>query len=303
MMPSRCPRAISSSGGATSRTSSRQGPLGGLDAPRPGSGARHAIYIAFRNVYETFLIFSCVPLALVGGVLGLMLNGLPFSISAGVGFVALSGIAVLNGVVLINCFNDLHREGVHGQDLIHQGTDLRIRPVLMTALVEIFGFLPMMLSSGVGSEVQRPLASVVIGGVVSSTLLTLVVLPVLVSLLEKKIWSEKEVELMKEIKAVIKPHKAEECSELFTPSPTSPGCIVSPSQGYGRSPKSPNGDVLESDEWTKLELVVSDRMVETVLKTIQSRAHTGNKGDGKIFVIEAVDTLAIRTGKRGNEAI
>ncbi|MBK7207370.1 MAG: efflux RND transporter permease subunit [Elusimicrobia bacterium] len=153
------------------------------------------IYIAFRNVYETFLIFSCVPLALVGGVLGLMLNGLPFSISAGVGFVALSGIAVLNGVVLINCFNDLHREGVKGQDLIHQGTDLRIRPVLMTALVEIFGFLPMMLSSGVGSEVQRPLASVVIGGVVSSTLLTLVVLPVLVSLLEKKIWSEKEVEL------------------------------------------------------------------------------------------------------------
>ncbi|MBK8575269.1 MAG: efflux RND transporter permease subunit [Elusimicrobia bacterium] len=82
------------------------------------------IYIAFRNVYETFLIFSCVPLALVGGVLGLMLNDLPFSISAGVGFVALSGIAVLNGVVLINCFNDLHREGVHGQDLIHPGHGL-----------------------------------------------------------------------------------------------------------------------------------------------------------------------------------
>ncbi|MBK8870234.1 MAG: efflux RND transporter permease subunit [Elusimicrobia bacterium] len=98
-------------------------------------------------------------------------------------------------MVLINCFNDLHRLGVTGKDLIHQGTDLRIRPVLMTALVEIFGFLPMMLSSGIGSEVQRPLASVVIGGVVSSTLLTLVVLPVLVSLLEKKIWREKEVEL------------------------------------------------------------------------------------------------------------
>ena len=153
------------------------------------------IYVAFRNGYETTLIFSCIPLALVGGVLGLMLNGLPFSISAGVGFVALSGIAVLNGVVLINCFNDLHLKGVKGMALIQQGTDLRIRPVLMTALVEIFGFLPMMLSTGVGSEVQRPLASVVIGGVLSSTLLTLAVLPVLVSLLEKKIWSEKEVEL------------------------------------------------------------------------------------------------------------
>lgn len=153
------------------------------------------IYVAFRNGYETILIFSCIPLALVGGVLGLMLNGLPFSISAGVGFVALSGIAVLNGVVLINCFNDLHKNGVRGMALIQQGTDLRIRPVLMTALVEIFGFLPMMLSTGVGSEVQRPLASVVIGGVLSSTLLTLAVLPVLVSLLEKKIWSEKEVEL------------------------------------------------------------------------------------------------------------
>jgi len=150
------------------------------------------IYVAFRNVYETFLIFSCVPLALVGGVLGLMLNDLPFSISAGVGFVALSGIAVLNGVVLINCFNDLHRNGLRGNELIRQGTDLRIRPVLMTALVEIFGFLPMMLSTGVGSEVQRPLAAVVIGGVMSSTLLTLIVLPVLVSLLEKRIWSEKD---------------------------------------------------------------------------------------------------------------
>jgi heavy metal efflux system protein len=149
------------------------------------------LYVAFRNAYETFLIFSCVPLALVGGVLGLMLNELPFSISAGVGFVALSGIAVLNGVVLINCFNDLHRHGIKGRDLIRQGTDLRIRPVLMTALVEIFGFLPMMVSTGVGAEVQRPLAAVVIGGVISSTLLTLVVLPVLVSLLEKKIWQER----------------------------------------------------------------------------------------------------------------
>ncbi len=143
------------------------------------------IYAAFKNVYQTALIFACVPLALVGGVLGLLFNGLPFSISAGVGFIALSGIAVLNGVVLVNYFNDLHTQGLQGEALIKKGTLLRLRPVLMTALVDIFGFLPMMLSHGVGSEVQRPLASVVIGGIVSSTLLTLLVLPALYSIFER----------------------------------------------------------------------------------------------------------------------
>lgn len=150
------------------------------------------IFAAFRNVIQTALVFSCVPLALVGGVLGLMLNSLPFSISAGVGFVALSGIAVLNGVVLINVFNDLREKGLKGVEMIRVGTEMRIRPVLMTALVEIFGFLPMMLSHGVGAEVQRPLASVVIGGVISSTLLTLVVLPVLVRMLEARIWRKND---------------------------------------------------------------------------------------------------------------
>lgn len=145
------------------------------------------IYAAFKNLVQTFLIFSCIPLALVGGVMGLIFNGLPFSISAGVGFIALSGIAALNGVVLINCFNDLHKQGLSGEDLIRKGTLLRLRPVLMTALVDIFGFLPMMLSSGIGSEVQRPLASVVIGGIVSCTLLTLIVLPSLYGIFEKKI--------------------------------------------------------------------------------------------------------------------
>ncbi|MBC7690248.1 MAG: efflux RND transporter permease subunit [Methylotenera sp.] len=144
------------------------------------------IYAAFKNVYQTALIFVCVPLALVGGVLGLILNGLPFSITAGVGFIALSGIAVLNGVVLVNYFNVLHAEGMSGESLIRKGTLLRLRPVLMTALVDIFGFLPMMLSHGVGSEVQRPLASVVIGGIVSSTLLTLFVIPALYRTFEKK---------------------------------------------------------------------------------------------------------------------
>jgi cobalt-zinc-cadmium resistance protein CzcA len=144
------------------------------------------IYAAFKNVFQTALIFVCVPLALVGGVLGLMLNGLPFSISAGVGFIALSGIAVLNGVVLMNYFNELQRQGLSGDELVKKGTLLRLRPVLMTALVDVFGFLPMMLSSGIGSDVQRPLAAVVIGGIVSSTCLTLAVLPALYRMFEEK---------------------------------------------------------------------------------------------------------------------
>lgn len=144
------------------------------------------IYAAFGNVAQTILIFSCVPLALVGGVIGLIFNGLPFSISAGIGFIALSGIAVLNGVVLVNFFNQLKAEGKTGKDLVLSGTLVRLRPVLMTALVAIFGFIPMMLSSGIGAEVQRPLASVVIGGIVSSTLLTLIVLPILFSKFESK---------------------------------------------------------------------------------------------------------------------
>ncbi len=135
------------------------------------------IFVVFKNLLETFLIFSGIPLALVGGVLGLQLNDLPFSISAGIGFIALSGIALLNGVVLISYFNQLKQEGMFGEALIKKGALIRLRPVLMTALVEVFGFLPMMLSHDVGAEVQKPLATVVIGGVISSTLLTLVVLP------------------------------------------------------------------------------------------------------------------------------
>ena len=144
------------------------------------------IYAAFGNVYQTAAIFLCVPLALVGGVVALLLNELPFSISAGVGFIALSGIAVLNGVVLMNYFNHLRRGGATGDDLVKRGTLLRLRPVLMTALVDVFGFLPMMLSNGIGSDVQRPLATVVIGGIISATALTLVVLPALYRTLERR---------------------------------------------------------------------------------------------------------------------
>jgi cobalt-zinc-cadmium resistance protein CzcA len=144
------------------------------------------VYAAFGSIPQTILIFGCIPMALVGGVVGLMLNGLPFSISAGIGFIALSGIAVLNGVVLVNFFNQLKAEGKTGKDLVLQGTLVRLRPVMMTALVAVFGFIPMMVSTGVGAEVQKPLASVVIGGIISSTLLTLIVLPVLFSVFESK---------------------------------------------------------------------------------------------------------------------
>ncbi|WP_413560354.1 efflux RND transporter permease subunit [Bdellovibrio sp. HCB209] len=145
------------------------------------------IFAAFRNWLETALIFICIPLALIGGVLGLIFAGLPFSVSAGVGFIALSGIAVLNGVVLVSYFNELRKKGESGEALVKKGASLRLRPVLMTALVDIFGFLPMALSSGMGAEVQKPLASVIIGGIVSSTLLTLIVLPVLYKALEHRI--------------------------------------------------------------------------------------------------------------------
>src|SRR6218665_3204531 len=122
----------------------------------------------------------------IGGVLALLLRGMPFSSSAGIGFIALFGVAVLNGIVLIGTFNQLEKEGVTDVvERIREGTKTRLRPVLMTAMVASFGFLPMALSHSAGAEVQKPLATVVIGGLVSATLLTLVVLPVIYTLFNK----------------------------------------------------------------------------------------------------------------------
>lgn len=143
------------------------------------------LFTAFGSAAEAFLILACVPMALVGGVIGLVLNGIPFSISAGIGFIALSGVAVLNGVVLVNFFNELKAKGKTGKDLVFTGTLVRLRSIMMTGLVGVFGFIPMMVSTGVGAEVQKPLAAVVIGGIISSTLLTLVVLPVLYNIFER----------------------------------------------------------------------------------------------------------------------
>jgi cobalt-zinc-cadmium resistance protein CzcA len=138
------------------------------------------LFFTFGGIKEALIIFSAVPMAAVGGVFALSLRGLDFSISAGVGFIALFGVAVLNGIVLISYFNQLRKEGNDQvTERVVKGTLARLRPVLATAAVASLGFLPMALSNSEGSEVQRPLATVVIGGLISSTLLTLVVLPVL----------------------------------------------------------------------------------------------------------------------------
>ena len=143
------------------------------------------LFSTFGSIKQAALIFTGVPLAVTGGVIALWLRGLPFSISAGVGFIALSGVAVLNGVVMVSAINNLREQGKDVFLAVRDGANERLRPVLMTALVAALGFIPMALSTGVGSEVQRPLATVVIGGIISSTLLTLVVLPTLYNWFER----------------------------------------------------------------------------------------------------------------------
>ncbi len=135
------------------------------------------LYATFGNAKDAVMVFVCVPLALTGGILALWLRGMPFSISAAVGFIALSGVAVLNGLVMVTFINERIELGDKLEDAIIGGSLVRLRPVLMTALVAALGFVPMAISTGAGAEVQKPLATVVIGGVVSATLLTLVVLP------------------------------------------------------------------------------------------------------------------------------
>jgi cobalt-zinc-cadmium resistance protein CzcA len=144
------------------------------------------LFMAFGSLKDATIVFSGVPLALTGGVLALWLRGIPFSISAGVGFIALSGVAVLNGLVMITFIRKLREEGHSVQQAVLEGAVTRLRPVLMTALVASLGFIPMAINVGTGAEVQRPLATVVIGGIVSSTLLTLLVLPALYRLMYRK---------------------------------------------------------------------------------------------------------------------
>jgi len=144
------------------------------------------LYVAFRSLRDALIVFSGVPLALTGGVVALWLRDIPLSVSAGVGFIALSGIAVLNGIVMISFIRALSDQGLGLDAAIREGASGRLRAVLMTALVASLGFVPMALNVGAGSEVQRPLATVVIGGIVSSTLLTLFVLPALYRLVHRR---------------------------------------------------------------------------------------------------------------------
>jgi cobalt-zinc-cadmium resistance protein CzcA len=145
------------------------------------------LYMAFHSIKQGVLIFTAIPLSAIGGIFALWLRDMPFSISAGVGFIALFGVAVLNGIVLISEFNRQLLLGKSHLEAIKDGAKLRLRPVLMTAAVASFGFLPMALSNGAGAEVQRPLATVVIGGLITATFLTLVVLPILIVITEKKL--------------------------------------------------------------------------------------------------------------------
>jgi cobalt-zinc-cadmium resistance protein CzcA len=144
------------------------------------------LYFNFQAATPALLIFLNIPLAATGGLLALLVRGMPFSISAGVGFIALFGIAVLNGIVLLTYIRDLRSKEMPLESAIEQGAHTRLRPVLMTALVASLGFIPMALSHGAGAEVQRPLATVVIGGLVTSTLLTLLVLPALYLSIERR---------------------------------------------------------------------------------------------------------------------
>jgi cobalt-zinc-cadmium resistance protein CzcA len=146
------------------------------------------LFATFHSFKQALIVFTGIPFAVTGGILMLLIRGMHFSMSAGIGFIAVSGVAVLNGVVLITFLNQLRLQNseISLKEAIHQGTLLRLRPVLMTALVASLGFLPMALSSGTGAEVQRPLATVVIGGLMTSTALTLLVLPAIYYWTEKK---------------------------------------------------------------------------------------------------------------------
>jgi cobalt-zinc-cadmium resistance protein CzcA len=137
------------------------------------------LFDAFKSFKSAFLIIANIPFALIGGILALYLTGFPLSVSAAIGFIALFGQAVLNGVVMVTYFNQLRSGGRKPLEAVIEGSLLRLRTVLMTALLAMLGLLPMALSTDIGSEVQRPLAIVIIGGLISATLLTLIVLPTL----------------------------------------------------------------------------------------------------------------------------
>jgi len=153
------------------------------------------LFVMFGNLKDGLLVFTGIPFALTGGIVALSLRGIPLSITAAVGFIALSGVAVLNGLVMISFIRTLREQGMSLDKAIVEGALTRLRPVLMTALVASLGFVPMALATGTGAEVQRPLATVVIGGILSSTALTLLVLPLLYRMVHRRAEEEEMAEL------------------------------------------------------------------------------------------------------------
>jgi heavy metal efflux system protein len=137
------------------------------------------LYTAFNSVRHATLIIANVPFAIIGGIVGLFVTGQYLSVPSAIGFIAVFGVAMLNGIVLVSFLNDQRKHGLSIRDAVRQGAALRLRPVLMTASVAILGLVPMLISTGVGAETQRPLATVVIGGLITSTLLTLLLLPLI----------------------------------------------------------------------------------------------------------------------------
>jgi cobalt-zinc-cadmium resistance protein CzcA len=161
------------------------------------------LHFAFKSIKDAMLIFTAIPLSTVGGVFFLWIRGLPFSVSAGIGFIALFGIAVLNGIVLIEHLKELKERGMKDMnELIIKGTSDRLRPVILTAASAAMGFLPMAISTGAGAEVQRPLATVVIGGLVTSTMLTMIALPILFEIFNSKEWNFKNLFMSKKVLSV-----------------------------------------------------------------------------------------------------
>jgi cobalt-zinc-cadmium resistance protein CzcA len=144
------------------------------------------LFVTFRSVRLALLVISNLPFALIGGIFSLYISGLYLSVPASVGFIVLFGVAVLNGVVLVSQISQLREEGMELQEAIRKGSLNRLRPVLMTASIAIFSLMPMLFASGAGSEIQKPLATVVVGGLITSTLLTLLIIPSVYSWFEKR---------------------------------------------------------------------------------------------------------------------
>ena len=262
------------------------------------------LFMTFNSVRYAGLIILNLPLALIGGIFGLLISGLYLSVPASVGFIALLGVAVLNGVVLVSQFNQLRQEGLPMEEAIRQGCERRLRPVLMTAMVAILGLIPLLFASGPGSEVQRPLAVVVVSGLFTSTLLTLsccrCCIPVLPSgcLSIRRLSHERNTSLYSTLHAL----QGDQClaeDRRFSWLERGRGPGIWPGQGAGARRQDHPGICPQNSSGN----MVKNELVEEVVRTIQKAAHTGNPGDGVIFVLPVEQAVRIRTGERDSAAI